>query len=509
MFEHIRLRQIGSFSDGCEFLDLSRINVICGKNNSGKTTLLNSINDPTNRRLGITATEERLSVIIQASIEGVRSRGGKPSPMSENNFTHAMRSVFQSQRVWFSGDEEKFHEYWNNRSRSPDSLTFENQSYDQTAIVEALARMVAGSATVIIPPKRVVELEKPVRTGASVDPSGVGLLNRLFTLKNQVDVSPARRFYDGLSEAFVEISNGYRFDVTIGRNPNDLTLLFQSPSGRWVPTADCGLGLQDLLVILFFARSSDYPIILLEEPETHMHPEMQRRLLRYLKMETRKQYFVTTHSNVFLDGTFTDRVLFTQFNDRIKVDDATRRAMVLSDLGYAVADNLSCDVVILVEGPTDVPVLEELLLKVGTYGTYDVKIWPLGGDVMDQLDLSVFLQGPTVFALIDKDPKSSKIRARFMKKCEELDIPVTRLQRYAIENYFPIDIYKTVFKNQISNDVTMIEPSRKVSDQIGLDPKKNNRRLAKATALSYLEGTDLLDFPKTVDDACRRGTKRV
>src|SRR5688572_10242690 len=94
-----------------------------------------------------------------------------------------------------------------------------------------------------------------------------------------------------------------------------------------------------------------------------MHPDMQRRLLSFIRDATEKQFFITTHSNVFLNATLTDRVFFTTFDGRIHVDDATSRAIVLSDLGYSVNDNLLSDLVILVEGPSDVPAFREFLHK--------------------------------------------------------------------------------------------------------------------------------------------------
>ena len=82
---------------------------------------------------------------------------------------------------------------------------------------------------------------------------------------------------------------------------------------------------------------------------------------------------------MFLNNTTTDRVLVTKYsNNKVLVSDATSRASLLDDLGYSVLDNLVSDLVILVEGPTDVPVIEELFVKMKLFEDYEIRIWPLG-----------------------------------------------------------------------------------------------------------------------------------
>jgi hypothetical protein len=81
------------------------------------------------------------------------------------------------------------------------------------------------------------------------------------------------------------------------------------------------------------------------------------------------------------------------------VSDKTSKASMLDDLGYSVADNLVSDLVILVEGPKDRPIIEEFQLKIPTANSYNIKIWPLGGDIMDQVDLSVIVENRKAIAL--------------------------------------------------------------------------------------------------------------
>ena len=259
--------------------------------------------------------------------------------------------------------------------------------------------------------------------------------------------------------------------------------------------------------MLFFVASPEYQIVLLEEPESHLHPEWQRRFLSYLRDGTDKQYFLSTHSNIFLDSGLVDRVFFTSFKEEITVHDATSRAILLSDLGYSVTDNLVSDLILLVEGPKDSQVIEEFLVKMKVWGEYNIKIWPLGGDIMDQVDLSVFSESKNILALVDNDPGSAEVRKKFMSNCGSLNIPVTQLTRYAMENYFSLRAIREVYKQwgtTISNGVQEIAPTTKVETQIGINVKRNNRLIAAEMTLSEVEGTDdLYSFLQTVHQKCQ------
>lgn len=184
--------------------------------------------------------------------------------------------------------------------------------------------------------------------------------------------------------------------------------------------------------------------------------------------------------------------------DSVAVENITSRALALASLGYSISDNLTSDLVILCEGPNDKLVLEEFLKKMGLMGQYNIKLWPLGGDIMDKLDLSVFGQSYRLVALLDHDPKSGKIRKRFTDKCKELHIPVFRLVRYAIENYFTIQAIRTVSNQPLPSDIMELDPKRKVSDQLGFEIKGRGWEIAKEMSLEDIKDTDFMKFLEQV-----------
>jgi ABC-type polar amino acid transport system ATPase subunit len=503
MFQNLRIGNIKALK-GCELLNLGKVNIICGKNNSGKSTLLEGINNPDKRSIGRELNKEDISRLHKESV-------GDTSPWRNHpdQFANLMQAyepkivqVAQTKQLWFGTEAELFA--FEVANLFDKVLGISGFPVDKRLLAIKFQEVLADeTSTVLLPPKRHLELKQKINTSQDIVENGAGILNRLFFIKNHSEGSPERKSFSRISKAFTEISSGYTFDIFPSpKEQNYIYLSFAFKDQPWIDSKDCGLGLQDLTVLLYFAIGSDYGTILIEEPESHLHPEMQRKLLYFLKEETDKQFFITTHSNIFLDNAFIDRVFFTTFSESISVDDATQRASILDDLGYAVTDNLVSDLVILVEGPSDVGVIEEFLVKMDLYGKYEIKLWPLGGDIMDQLDLSVFAQTFSIIALIDNDPGSKKIREHFKENCVALNIPVHHLNRYAIENYFTLEALKAVYPHQMSDSVTAIEPDQKLEKQIGFNVKGQNRSIARAMSLEDIEKTDLRLFLNKVEEMC-------
>ena len=481
-------------------LDLPKVSVICGPNNSGKSTLLRAINDQKQTSQG--------EVLTDASLEGLHraclSHAGLAIQPNEPGYRYMNQVIKQvaNNEVWFVDQVDKFEEgvrghYLGRRTRLPFNLSSLRQN-----LIAILDKPTISS--ILLPPKRNLEIAHGVQTNQSISPNGAGVLNYLFTSKNQIATSENRKLFERIKEAFILISGGFKFDIELGDN-NNLYLKFSPKTGLWIPAEQCGLGLQDLLVILYFAIASDYNLICIEEPESHLHPDMQRRLLVYLNGIDDRQFILTTHSNVFLNNALVDKVWVTNYtNDSIYVSDATSRASMLADLGYSVADNLVSDLVVLVEGPTDVPILEEFFFKMGLLQDFEIKVWPLGGDIMAQLDLTVFSQSYRLISLLDKDPKSSKVRNRFAQKCQQHGIPIHILKRYAIENYFSLRALKKVFGVQIPGSITKLDSNKKLQSQIGINVKKNNRKIARTMSFEEIKDTDFGLFLSKVEALCRQ-----
>lgn len=125
---------------------------------------------------------------------------------------------------------------------------------------------------------------------------------------------------------------------------------------------DLGTGVEQILMTLVVGLTQTARTVVLEEPETGLHPTAQRALLGLLQDWSKNRLFVaSTHSAAMLDWSSpgTSVLAVSRANGESTVTTVTNeRASVLRSLGVRLSDVLSAERILILEGSTDRDVLD-------------------------------------------------------------------------------------------------------------------------------------------------------
>lgn len=127
-----------------------------------------------------------------------------------------------------------------------------------------------------------------------------------------------------------------------------------------VDILNCGTGLQSMVIMALLQTYADLQkqedsILLIEEPEVYLHPDLQRKMFSVLrKIAKRTQVIYTTHSPIMISDLRGNsvRLIKRQLGESI-ISEIDIQG-VIQELGIRYEDVLNPKVVIFVEGPTDI-----------------------------------------------------------------------------------------------------------------------------------------------------------
>lgn len=197
-----------------------------------------------------------------------------------------------------------------------------------------------------------------IYTGLSIYEDVMKLL-----LGTESDRKEIAEFEDFLSEII------FSEKVTLIPKYKDDVLHIKIGDSRQFEIYNLGDGLQTIIAILYliFTKRNSETQVFIEEPETHLHPAWQIKLINALKSFEKHQFFIATHSASFINDPKSSIYTVQKVNEKSIISHAnldSQKASAVQELGYKPSDLFLTNYILWVEGPSDKIYFEYWIKKV-------------------------------------------------------------------------------------------------------------------------------------------------
>lgn len=300
-------------------------------------------------------------------------------------------------------------------------------------------------------------------TTASKTVSGEGLIDDLLHLSNplanQRDKEEQWAFFNRLVRDMLgDNSAMIRIDA------DKTSIQVQLNDEGYYPLESLGTGIEELVIMAAIIACNKGKLIVIEEPEIHLHPSMQARFMKALVNDPNdNRFLITTHSPTIINAEGVSITQVTKINGvshaRL-VSGAIEARDALHDLGVRPSDILQANYVIWVEGPSDRIYLNHWIQAIDPdlHEGLDYAVMIYGGKLLSACSadpeaqignledlIKLFNINTHYCVLMDsdktcKDGKISKTKQRIIQECDNAKCLAWVTEGRTIENYVPKDI---------------------------------------------------------------------
>lgn len=354
MIRKVVLRRFKRFGD-VEF-DVPDHVVLAGPNNTGKTTVLQAI------------AAWSLGLDRWRQLNDFQRHGGAypKAPLTRHQFSAVPLRSFDlmwRERDYQGAVEVEVH----GRAGWKITMEFLSDSTEQVYVrpkPDADPSTVRNTrvATVFVPPMTGLGTEEPLYTRPKVDHE-LGLSRPGEVLRNLlVEASQAGDAWSALVGSIRRLF-GYELLPPDHGGAHILAEYQERKNGPRLDIAGGGSGFQQVLMLLAFLHARPASVLLLDEPDAHLHVILQDAIygeLRAVAAEKRSQLLIATHSEVIINSVDPRELCVMLQKPRILTDTEERRRLaaslgILSNTDIMLAEEAPG--VLYVEGYTDLEIL--------------------------------------------------------------------------------------------------------------------------------------------------------
>lgn len=518
-------------TEGGGFDKLMPINIIIGKNNSGKSSLIDLVRYYIEQNKDFTETgrngnKSEVYVVhkleeqeISANFKIGTSGGGIPT---RDHFEYGKQFVGKNYCYSIEENAKK-------RFLEADFEVVPEAKQYLEAIANSIQLPFKGKLFCNITAERDV-LPESVNTSVQLLPNGSGATNLVQHILNRIDQDSRLVEQELLKEINVIVNPDIKFTrILVQTNLNGKwEIFFEDFENNRIALSKMGSGVKTVLIVLlnlivrpiFESKKRDSYIFAFEELENNLHPSLQRRLYNYIKEYSEKTstyFFLTTHSNVVIDafGTYENSQIIHISHNGIKATSSTLLSyqdtkQVLNDLGLRASDILQSNGVIWVEGPSDRNYLNKWInllapeLKEGLH--YSIMFY--GGRLLSNLSfdfewfnkdvIPLIKINRNAYVVIDRDGKTitakiNETKRRISEEIGDSNYWVTKGRE--IENYLSDKIINAWLKDKHSYDVNFCgDKNTKLEDIITNSSSKIKLKYSSSKTVYSSEISEFIDL---------------